>query len=111
MSATVSSRSAGFTLLELIIAIALVGLVAVALAGGIRLGARVWEAGDARAERVAATDTLRQYSHGLVTLRFHLSFYAVDDFRTKVRQLFDRSSAGAMRCATCIARPIWKTCF
>ncbi len=39
----------GFTLLELLIAMTLLGLLMLGLFGGLRLGARVWEAGDARA--------------------------------------------------------------
>lgn len=39
----------GFTLLEMLIAMTLLGLLMLGLFGGLRLGARVWEAGDARA--------------------------------------------------------------
>ena len=38
----------GFTLLELLVAIMLLGLLMAALFGGLRLGARVWETADAR---------------------------------------------------------------
>jgi len=41
---------AGFTLLEILVAITLFGLIAVAVAGGIRFGARVWETGRQTAE-------------------------------------------------------------
>ena len=41
-------RERGFTLLELLIAMTLLGLLMLALFGGLRLGVRVWEAGDAR---------------------------------------------------------------
>jgi prepilin-type N-terminal cleavage/methylation domain-containing protein len=37
----------GFTLLELLVAITLLGLLMAALFGGLRLGARVWETADA----------------------------------------------------------------
>ena len=36
----------GFTLLELLISMSLLGLLMLGLFGGLRLGARVWEAGD-----------------------------------------------------------------
>jgi general secretion pathway protein J len=38
----------GFTLLELLVAITLLGLLIAALFGGLRLGARVWERGETR---------------------------------------------------------------
>lgn len=44
-------RARGFTLLELLVALVLFGLIAVLLLGGLRFGARVWEAGVASNER------------------------------------------------------------
>lgn len=44
----VGSAEQGFTLLELLVAITLLGLLMAALLGGLRLGARVWERGEAR---------------------------------------------------------------
>ncbi|MBE2293956.1 MAG: prepilin-type N-terminal cleavage/methylation domain-containing protein [Phycisphaerales bacterium] len=49
-------QQAGFTLLELIVAIVLMGLVMVMLYGGLRLGLNGWESGEQRAE---ATNRLR----------------------------------------------------
>ena len=43
--------SAGFTLFELLISIALLGLIAMLLAGGLRFGTRAWEASAQRIER------------------------------------------------------------
>ncbi|MCF1182405.1 prepilin-type N-terminal cleavage/methylation domain-containing protein [Marichromatium gracile] len=43
----------GFTLLELLVALALLGLIATLVFAGLRLGARTWEAVDARAEALA----------------------------------------------------------
>lgn len=45
-------RQRGFTLLELLIAMTLMGLVLGLLYGGLRLGARSWDAGEQRAERI-----------------------------------------------------------
>ena len=46
------ASQAGFTLVELLVVVALLGLISVALFGGIRFGARSWEAGHARLEEV-----------------------------------------------------------
>ncbi|MEE8279317.1 MAG: prepilin-type N-terminal cleavage/methylation domain-containing protein [Alphaproteobacteria bacterium] len=46
-------RARGFTLLELLVALVLFGLIAVLLLGGLRFGTRAWEAGGARNERAA----------------------------------------------------------
>lgn len=42
----------GFTLIELLVAMTLLGLVMVALAGGLRFGVRAWERGDRQSARV-----------------------------------------------------------
>jgi general secretion pathway protein J len=44
------SQSKGFTLLELLIAISLLGFILTILFGGMRLGIRSWEAGESRAQ-------------------------------------------------------------
>lgn len=43
-------RQQGFTLLELLLAMTILGLIMAALSGGLQFGARVWESGAARAE-------------------------------------------------------------
>lgn len=48
--------SPGFTLLELLVAITLLGFVVVGLASGLRFGARAWEASAARTARHADLD-------------------------------------------------------
>lgn len=48
-----SRRVRGFTLLELLIALVLFGLIAVLLLGGLRFGTRAWEAGGASNERAS----------------------------------------------------------
>jgi general secretion pathway protein J len=46
---------AGYTLIEFVIALTLVGLIMVLITGGIFLGARTWDAVDAKAESVSET--------------------------------------------------------
>ncbi|CAN5495318.1 N/A [soil metagenome] len=43
-------KAGGFTLMELLIAITLLGFILVLLFGGMRLGARIWDAGELRSE-------------------------------------------------------------
>ena len=48
---TRKGRVAGFTLLELLIAMSLLGFILALLFAGMRLGARSWDAGEARVEK------------------------------------------------------------
>ena len=54
----------GFTLVELLVATSVLALLSVVLFGGMRFGARAWEAGEASIERTgeveAAQDLLRR---------------------------------------------------
>lgn len=54
-------RGRGFTLLELLVALALLGLIAIFSTGGIRLGARTWETVGGRAETAGRTQTVRAF--------------------------------------------------
>ena len=51
----------GFTLLELLVAITLLGLLMAALFGGLRLGARVWETADARLDASMRTQIVQDF--------------------------------------------------
>ncbi len=51
----------GFTLLELLIAMTLLGLLMLGLFGGLRLGARVWEATDARSADRARIEAVQRF--------------------------------------------------
>jgi prepilin-type N-terminal cleavage/methylation domain-containing protein len=68
-----SVRDAGFTLLEMLVAAALMALIAVTAAGGLRFGARVWEraadAGEAATEDRALRRFLRETLTGLAPVR------------------------------------------
>ena len=54
-------RERGFTLLELLIAMTLLGLLMLGLFGGLRLGARVWEAGDTRSVDRARVEAVQRF--------------------------------------------------
>ena len=51
----------GFTLLELLVAITLLGLLMAALFGGLRLGMRVWETADARLDASMRTHVVQDF--------------------------------------------------
>jgi general secretion pathway protein J len=51
----------GFTLLELLVAITLLGLLMAALFGGLRLGARVWERADVRLDASMRTQVVQDF--------------------------------------------------
>jgi general secretion pathway protein J len=53
--ATRRRRARGFTLIELLVVLTLVGLMSVALFGGLRFGARVWQTGNERSDNAQQT--------------------------------------------------------
>ncbi|MGQ9367947.1 prepilin-type N-terminal cleavage/methylation domain-containing protein [Azospirillum sp. ST 5-10] len=55
-------RAAGFTLLEVLLTVTLVGAAVAMAAGGLHLGRRAWEAGDRRLDRLERTAT----AHALI---------------------------------------------
>ncbi len=54
----------GFTLLELLIAMTLLGLLMLGLFGGLRLGVRVWEAGDAQSADRMRIEAVQRFIRG-----------------------------------------------
>ena len=54
-------RAGGFTLVELLVALVLLGFISVLMLGGLRFGARAWEAGDARIERIADVQVAQRF--------------------------------------------------
>ncbi len=54
-------RSAGFTLVEILVALTLLGMLVAMLAGGLRLGLRVWESGNRHSETVAEVSAVHDF--------------------------------------------------
>ena len=59
-----SQGSAGFTLVELLVSLTLLGLISVALFGGFRFGTRAWEAGTAHADRLDEVQVVQGFLRG-----------------------------------------------
>jgi general secretion pathway protein J len=57
---TSHERSGGFTLVELLVATTLLALLSMVLFGGLRFGARAWEAGGASIERTSETEAAQE---------------------------------------------------
>lgn len=75
-------RQTGFTLLELVVAITLMGLVLVLLYSGMRLGLNGWDSGERRAE---VTDRLRLVQEVLRRQLVHsMTVYQVNDKQEKI---------------------------
>ena len=82
-------RQAGFTLLELLIALTLLGLVAVVGYGGLRLGSRVWEAADRRADQLDEVQAAQDFLRRLLSQAYPA---AEGSTPGRMRVLFDGSS-------------------
>ena len=69
--------SRGFTLLELLVSMTLLGLILALLFGGLRTGNRVWEASDSRSDAVARIQTVHGFLRGRVSALTPLGSAAV----------------------------------
>jgi general secretion pathway protein J len=61
------AAAAGFTLLELLVAITLLGMLMAVLFGGLRLGARVWETGEARLDASSRVQIVQDFLRQRIT--------------------------------------------
>lgn len=60
------NNESGFTLLEMLVAMSLLGLVMAMLFGGLRLGLRVWETGEERSEQRSEIAVAQRFLRGVV---------------------------------------------
>lgn len=61
------ARASGFTLMELLIALAMVGLITLLLFSALRIGARTWDSVDLVAERTGALRLARDFLQGALS--------------------------------------------
>lgn len=97
----------GFTLLELLIAITLLGLIMAALFGGLRLAARSWDAGELRVDRAthlrAITRFLKNELNGIYPMRWRkattptIAFIGEKDSIQFIGQLPTHFGVGGLR--------------
>jgi len=70
----------GFTLVELLVAMTLIGLIFIALFGGLRFGARTWEVGNARSEALTQIEVTQSLLRRQLAQAFVLPGSDRDDF-------------------------------
>lgn len=75
-------RQRGFTLLEMLIGITLLGLLMVLVYGGLRLGTQSWEAGEAAAEVTARQAAVAEYLRRQLAQVYPLRWSAGDGTET-----------------------------
>lgn len=68
-----TNRAAGFTLLEVLVALSLLGLILVALTNGVRFAGQAWQAQERNATRRSDTDAVQTILRGLVTSGTHFT--------------------------------------
>jgi general secretion pathway protein J len=81
-------RERGFTLLELLVAVTLLGVLMAALFGALRLGARVWETGEARLDATARVQVVQDFLRRQLGQTMPL-IEVTDDPRASGRLLFE----------------------
>ena len=78
-TATNRRSAAGFTLVEILVALTLLAMVVAMLAGGLRLGLRVWENGNRHSEALAEVQTVNDFLRRLLEQAY--PFYVARDRR------------------------------
>lgn len=78
------SRQSGFTLVELLVAIVLLGMISLALFGSIRFGARSWEAGHERLEQISEIEVAQSVLRRLLGRAREVSLFDANRRRDAV---------------------------
>jgi general secretion pathway protein J len=81
---------AGFTLLELLVAITLLGLLMAALFAGLQLGARAWERGEERVDQSTRLQAVQDFLRDRLTQSY--PFDVVEDGTRRRRLMFEGTS-------------------
>ncbi len=84
MKKTANARQRGFTLLEILIAMTLLGLLMAMLFGGLRLGTRAWEASDARSAELARLEAVQGFIRRALTGAYPLLATSTDDAKRRI---------------------------
>jgi general secretion pathway protein J len=85
-----AQNSDGFTLIELLTAVTLLSFVLVLAFGGLRFGAKAWESGDQKMERLSEL----QVTHRVVTRILSRAFPLVMQDNAPLRYAFDGTATG-----------------
>ncbi len=84
MKKTANKRQRGFTLLEILIAMTLLGLLMAMLFGGLRLGTRAWEASDVRSADLARLEAVQGFIRRSLTGAYPLLRTGDDDTKRRI---------------------------
>ena len=84
MKKAANKRQRGFTLIEILIAMTLLGLLMAMLFGGLRLGTRAWEASDVRSADLARLEAVQGFIRRALTGAYPLAGTGDDDAKRKI---------------------------
>jgi general secretion pathway protein J len=84
MKKAANKRQRGFTLLEILIAMTLLGLLMAMLFGGLRLGTRAWEASDVRSADLARLEAVQGFIRRALTGAYPLAGTGDDDAKRRI---------------------------
>jgi general secretion pathway protein J len=77
---TLASRSRGFTLVELTIALVLMAAISALLYGSLSLAARTWDGGEAKMQQVADLRTTQTYLRSQIAAEYPQRMYKITGF-------------------------------
>ena len=76
MTPRIASKAAGFTLVEILVAITLLGLLMAALFGGVQLGVRAWEVSEEQLDESSRLSTVQGFLRERLAQAYLLDDYA-----------------------------------